>query len=117
MRVPLLPADFMIKYGLDINASAYDALMKRSQNGKIGLQAHKCNFLSAIPYMEFDGDKLIKLTLLPTNAGFDRQGKLNGLPYHAKGEQAKEIFDILTRLSTPYGTKIKLENDLIEFIL
>ncbi|MBR3805191.1 MAG: CapA family protein [Clostridia bacterium] len=117
MRVPLLPADFMIKYGLDINVSAHDALMKRSQNGKIGLQAHKCNFLSAIPYMEFDGDKLIKLTLLPTNAGFDRQGKLNGLPYHAKGEEAKEIFDILTRLSTPYGTKIKLENDLIEFIL
>ncbi len=114
MRVPLLPADFMIKYGLDINATAYEALMKRSKNGAIGLQAHKCNFLSAIPYMEFENDKLITLTLMPTNAGFEREGKLNGLPYHAKGEEAKEIFDILNRLSTPYGTKLELDGDYIK---
>ncbi len=103
----------MIKYGLDINASAYDALMKRSKNGAIGLQAHKCNFLSVIPYMEFENDKLITLTLMPTNAGFEREGKLNGLPYHARKDEAKEIFDILTRLSTPYGTKLELDGDYI----
>lgn len=117
MRVPLLPADFMLKYGLDINATAMEALLKRSKNGKIGLQAHKCNFQSAIPYMEFDGDKLTKLTLMPTVAGFDRKDKLNGLPYRAKGDEAKEIFEILNRLSIPYGSQLKMENDYIEFVL
>ncbi|MBQ3235515.1 MAG: CapA family protein [Clostridia bacterium] len=114
MRVPLLPADFMLKYDLDINATAYEALMKRSKNGAIGLQTHRCNFLSAVPLMEFEGDNLISLKLMPTVAGFEREGKLNGLPYHAKGEEAKEIFNTLTRLSTPYGTELKLEDNVIE---
>lgn len=114
MRVPVLPADFMEKYGVDANAPAIDGLMARSKNGKIGLQAHKCNFMTVIPYMTFSKGKLLSLEMMPVVAGFDRKGKLNGLPYHAKGDEGKEIFDVLVRLSLPYGTQFVYENDFIK---
>ena len=117
MRVPILPADFMIKYGLDVNATAWEGLMARSKNGKIGLQAFKENFLTVLPKMQFENGKLISLEMLPIVAGFDRKDKLNGLPYHAKGEESEEIFNVLTRLSTPYGTKLVIENDVIKLSL
>ncbi len=116
MRVPLLPADFMIKYGCDINATAWEGLMARSKGGKIGLQAFRSSFLTVIPKMTFEDGKMVALEMMPIVAGFEREGKMNGLPYHAKGEEAKEIFDILDRLSKPMGTKLVLENDIIKFV-
>ena len=114
MRVPILPADFMVKYGCDVNATAYEGLMARSKGGKIGLQAKKCNFMSVVPKMEFENGKLVSLTMMPTVAGFDRIGKMNGLPYFAKGGEGRDIFDVLNRLSKVYGTKLILENDMIK---
>ncbi len=114
MRVKELPADFMIKYGLDINATAEEGLYKRSKGGKIGLQAERKNFLSVLPKIAFDGDKMVSLSMLPIVAGFDRKGEMDGLPYVAKGKEAEEIFEVLDRLSAPYGTKIELINGLIE---
>lgn len=114
MRVPILPRDFMEKYGVDANAPAIDGLMARSKNGKIGLQAHKCNFMTVIPYMEFDKEgKLTELKMMPVVAGFKKEGKLDGLPYHAKGEEGKEIFEVLTRLSVPYGVELDYHDDMI----
>ncbi len=114
MRVPILPADFMEKYGIDINSTGYEGLMARSKGGKIGLQAHKCNFMSVVPKMEFYDGKLKSLVMMPTVAGFDRQGKMAGLPYHAKDEEGKEIFDVLVKLSKEYGTELIMDNDMIE---
>ncbi|MBQ9756105.1 MAG: CapA family protein [Clostridia bacterium] len=113
MRVPLLPADFMIQYGCDINATAWEGLMTRSKGGKIGLQAQRSSFLTVIPRMEFENGKMVALEMMPIVAGFEREGKMNGLPYHAKGKESKEIFDILDRLSTPYGTKLSFKDDMI----
>lgn len=117
MRVLYLPADFMIKYGVDINAPAYDGLMARSKGGKIGLQAEKCNFESVIPYMEFENGKLTLLQMMPIVAGFDREGKMNGLPYHATGAECDNIFRVLSGLSEPYGTRLTLENNIISLAL
>ncbi|MBR6558494.1 MAG: CapA family protein [Clostridia bacterium] len=113
MRVKYLPPDFMTKYNVDINASAYEGLMARSKNGKIGLQTKKCNFLTVIPKMVFEDGKLISLSMLPVVAGFCREGKMNGLPYTAKGEEAEEIFNILKELSEPYGTCLEIKDGLI----
>lgn len=113
MRVKYLPADFMEKYGVDVNATAYEGLMARSKNNTIGLQTERCNFLTVLPKMAFDGDKLLSLEMMPVVAGFKAKGELDGLPYVAKGIEAKEIFDILKSLSEPYGTKLKLVDDKI----
>ena len=113
MRVKYLPADFMVKYGLDINATAEEGLMARSKGGKIGLQAHRCNFLTVLPRMTFENGRLISLQMLPIVAGFGRTGKSEGLPYVAKGKEAEEIYEILDRLSRPYGTHLYMENGQI----
>ena len=115
MRVPKLPADFMSKYGVDINASAYEGLMARSKGGKIGLQAERCNFESVVPYMEFENGKLASLEMMPIVAGFDRDGEMNGLPYHAKGAEADAIYKALSDLSLPYGTSLTLKDDIIYY--
>ena len=113
-HLPILPADFMEKYGVDINATAEEGFAARSKGGKIGLATKKCNFLSVVPKMEFDGGKLTSLTMMPTNAGFGKEWALNGLPYYARGDEGKEIFGILDRLSKPYGTELIYENNMIK---
>ena len=90
--------------------------MARSQGGKIGLQAQKCNFLTVLPKMEFVDGKMTSLKMIPVALGFEKQGDMNGLPCVANDEESKEIFDILRRLSTPYGTQLKLENNIIELV-
>lgn len=106
MRVRELPADFMEKYGVDKNATAWEGLMARSKNNTIGLQVHKCNFMTVLPKMIFEDGKLTSLEMLPVIAGFNKDGKFEGLPYTAKDDEAKEIFDALDKLSKPYGTEL-----------
>ena len=114
MRVKLLPADFMEKYSCDKNATAWEGLMARSKNNTIGLQVHKCNFMTVLPKMEFEDGKLVSLEMMPIVAGFKKEGKLDGLPYYAKGEESQEIFEVLDRLSKPYGTKIVKDGDMLK---
>ena len=114
MRVKYLPADFMVKYGIDINSTAWEGLMARSENNTKGLQVHKCNFMTVLPKMTFEDGKLKSLKMLPVVAGFRREGKMDGLPYLAKGDEAKEIFDVLSALSKPYGTSIEFNDGIIE---
>jgi poly-gamma-glutamate synthesis protein (capsule biosynthesis protein) len=113
MRVRELPADFMIKYGIDANSTAWEGLMARSKNNTIGLQVHKCNFQTVLPKMTFENGKLSSLEMLPIVAGFKKEGKLDGLPYVAKGEEAQEIFETLKELSTPYGTDLVMRDGKI----
>lgn len=113
MRVKELPADFMMKYGIDINSTAYEGLMARSKGGKIGLQTERKNFLTVLPKIEFEGEKIVSISMLPIVAGFERIGELDGLPYVAHGEEANEIFAVLKRLSQPYGTKLEMQNGII----
>jgi poly-gamma-glutamate synthesis protein (capsule biosynthesis protein) len=113
MRVKYLPEDFMTKYGVDKNATAYEGLMARSKNNTIGLQVHRCNFLTVLPKMVFEDGKLVSIEMLPIVAGFKREGKMDGLPFVAKGDEAKEIFEELNKLSLPYGTKLEMKGDII----
>ncbi len=108
MRVKYLPADFMKKYGVDKNATAYEGLMARSKNNTIGLQTEKCNFLTVLPKMTFKDGKVASVEMLPINAGFKAEGEFDGLPYIANEQDTKEIFETMVKLSTPYGTKLKL---------
>lgn len=113
MRVKQLPADFLLKYGCDLNATAWEALMARSKNNTIGLQTMEECFLTLLPKMEFEGEEMVKMEMYPVSLGFNREGDMNGLPYIAKGEEAKKIFDIVNRLSIPFGTKMSFDGEKI----
>ena len=87
--------------------------LNKTQGNKYGLQKLESSFLTILPIAEYDGDTMVSLKMYPISLGFTREGDLNGLPFIAKGDEAKKIFDIMDRLSRPYGTDLKLENDVI----
>jgi poly-gamma-glutamate synthesis protein (capsule biosynthesis protein) len=111
-QVEKLPADFMLKYDADINLSAKDALLVRSQNNKIGLHTDKANYLSFLPSLSFDGENLSSIKLLPIELNFDSDNLLNGLPKIAKEKDSLEIVQVLNDLNTT-GEKFELDNDYI----
>ncbi len=113
MRVKYLPADFMEKYGVADDATAWEGLMARSKGGKIGLQAGVENFLTVLPRVRFENGKMVSLEMLPVDLAFGRRDFRNGLPRRARGATARAIFDRLAGLSAPYGTKLKLAKGLI----
>lgn len=114
MQVQHLPADFLRAQGLSPEASAWEGLMARSQGGRIGLQAQRCNFLTVIPRFCLEEGKMCSLEMLPVSLGFSKEGALKGLPCVATREEAEEICGIIDELSRPYGVCAELnENGMI----
>jgi poly-gamma-glutamate capsule biosynthesis protein CapA/YwtB (metallophosphatase superfamily) len=109
-----MPADFYERYKLDpysgTPADAYDARMKSTP--RPGYPEHKWfayeekYWISVLPYMEFEGDRLTKLELHPVQLGQDLPRSQKGRPMFATGELADKILGIITKLSKPYGTEI-----------
>lgn len=115
MRVEYLPPDFMEKYGLDVDASAQEALRVRSRDGKIGLQTNEKNFLTVVPKLTFEDGVLRELTMMPVKLGFKTGSEtLEGLPYFATGAEGEKIFSKYRELSAALGTELAYENGFIK---
>jgi poly-gamma-glutamate capsule biosynthesis protein CapA/YwtB (metallophosphatase superfamily) len=112
--VQKMPADFYERYKMDpysgTPADAYDARMKSTP--RFGYPEHKWfaydekYWISVLPSMEFEGDRLTKLELHPVQLGQDLPRSQKGRPMLAKGELADKILGIIKKLSKPYGTEI-----------
>lgn len=115
--VKKLPYDFWDKYGYSFDLSVKDALKIKTKDGTIGLETDKNNYLSVIPIMNYEDDKLIKLKLIPIELSFDSERKLKGLPVRADQDTMKIIYEQLVTISKTYGTVFLLEDDFIEVVL
>ena len=115
--VELLPPDFMEKYGLSPDSTTEQGLNARSKNNTVGLHTDISNYRSVIPYFEMEGECLTRLNLMPIELGFDLDDSLKGLPYVAKEDDAKIIFEHLDKISKPYNTKMLLKDHIIEVCL
>ncbi len=62
---------------------------------------------SVVARMTYRDGKLRRLELIPLT--IDDEGPLYGVPRLASAKRAKEIIELLQRLSTPYGTKISFK--------
>src|SRR5699024_1908677 len=69
--VEKLPHDFYIKYGMDFNDNVSDALDKRSDNGKKGLDVNSKVWYSIIPFWKMQNGKLTQLKLYPIELGYE----------------------------------------------
>ena len=115
MRVEYLPPDFMEKYGLDVDATAKEALWVRSKGGKIGLQTNEKNFLTVVPKLTFEDGELSNLTMMPVKLGFGTGSEtLEGLPYYATGAEGEKIFSKYRELSAALGAELAYENGFIK---
>ena len=112
--VEYLPPEFMEKYGLDVDASAKEALWVRSRGGKIGLSTNEKNYLSVVPKLTFDGDAMTDLLLMPIRLTFQTGDESrDGLPYFAEGDEGKRVFDRFAKASLSLGTELVYENGYI----
>jgi poly-gamma-glutamate synthesis protein (capsule biosynthesis protein) len=116
--VSKMPADFYERYKLDpykgTPTDAYDA--RRLRASQPGYPAHKWftddekYWISIIPFMNFEGNRLTKLILYPIELGQAKPRSQRGRPMLAEPELATKIIEIIKKLSRPYGTEITLKD-------
>ena len=113
--VEYLPPEFMEKYGLDVDATAKEALRVRSRGGKIGLSTNEKNYLSVVPKLTFDGDVMTDLVLMPIRLTFMTGDEAaDGLPYFAVGEEGERVFKRFRAACSKLGTELIYENGTIK---
>jgi poly-gamma-glutamate synthesis protein (capsule biosynthesis protein) len=115
-----MPADFYERYKLDpykgTVSDAYDT--RQDAPPRPGWPASKWftkdrkYWISVIPFMEYEGDKLSSLKLYPVELGQDKPRSQRGRPMFVDEEQGAEIVGIMKKLSEPYGTKITIRKGI-----
>ena len=112
------PYDMLERFNFPPMTSDIQGLAMRNGDWKIGLHCQYYNFRTVIPYLEYDGNTLVKAELKPVELGFEKDRTFKGIPYPANEKQTGEIYDWLSEISAPYGTKLKLREDgIIEIVL
>lgn len=115
-----MPSDFYERYKLDpykgMVSEAYHA--RQEAPPRPGRPASKWftkdrkYWISVIPFMEFEGDRLASLRLYPVELGQDKPRSQRGRPMFVDEEQGAEIVGIMKKLSEPYGTEITIEEGI-----
>ncbi len=114
-NVPMAPADFYQKHGVEVDAPVRDLLAHRSHDFTVGLMTDPRMFLSVIPKWECEGGKVKRIELLPICGKMYGSKSDIGLPGRVGAEA---VFDYLSDMCEPYGTKLKITKDgTIEVIL
>ena len=112
-QVEKLPADFMEQFDADLNLTAKEALYVRSRGGKVGLHLNKENYLTVLPSIQFDGEKLVDIKFLPVGLNFDKKDLTNGLPMIAEEKEQMEILEVLNKISAPFSTQFEIKDGFI----
>jgi poly-gamma-glutamate synthesis protein (capsule biosynthesis protein) len=115
-----MPADFYERYGLDPYSSVVsDAYDKRQTfKARPGYQESKWftddekYWISVLPKMTYMDDKLDRLHLYPVELGMNKTRSQRGRPMMADTKLGKRILDIIKKLSEPYGTEIRITDNV-----
>ncbi len=114
----ILPPEFMDKYKLPYDTDPMEALAVRRSYAKNGGQQSKENYLSVLPYLEYEDGRVTKIELLPISLGYQYTNGFKAIPYPADQEDGDRIYDVLRRLSAPFGTRLRqTEHGIIEIQL
>ena len=108
------PPDYMEYYKVPTYSSTVEAVRANRTYGTLPLQADIKNYLSVIPYFEFEGKKMTKLVMKPIELNFHACETLKGIPAEADEETAINITNYLNEISACYGTRMSYKEGLIE---
>ncbi|MBO5889244.1 MAG: CapA family protein [Clostridia bacterium] len=109
--VEFAPYDFYNKVGLSSDKTVYELLKTRSKDFSIGLMEDRKMLQSVIPLWEIEDGKLKYLKLLPIEGQVKCKKSDEGLPLIANDD---DIFNRLSKMSEPYGVKMKKNGNIIE---
>ena len=115
-----MPADFYDRYDRDpysgVVSDAYDA--RQQAKPKPGTSEHKWftedekYWFSVLPRMEFKGDELSELLLFPVELGMNKPRSQRGRPMLADEKHGTKILETIKKLSEPYGTEIRVKDNV-----
>jgi poly-gamma-glutamate synthesis protein (capsule biosynthesis protein) len=98
-------------FGLGADDTPGDWGWGRSQGGKHGHAANPVFYRSVVPQCRYVEGALKEVWLYPVDLGFGRPIGQRGRPVLAEGEVAEEVLSWLQRVSSPFGTEIKVEGN------
>ena len=107
-----LPSDLYELYGLGEEALPADAMSARYKNGTVGFPARSIWYESVVAVPHFKGHELTELRLYPIDLDQKAPRSQRGTPQLASEPLARKIIQRLATLSSPFGTKIIVENGL-----
>jgi poly-gamma-glutamate synthesis protein (capsule biosynthesis protein) len=116
-----MPADFYERYKLDpykgTVSEAYDTRQDAPPSpgrptGGMWFTKDRKYWISVIPFMEYEGDRLSSLKLYPVELGQDKPRSQRGRPMFVDEKEGAEIVGIMKKLSKPYGTEITIEEGI-----
>jgi poly-gamma-glutamate synthesis protein (capsule biosynthesis protein) len=115
-----MPADFYERYNLNPYSGkvsqAFDA--RQDAPPRSGYPVHpwftkeEKYWISVTPRMEYEGHKLQELKLFPIELGQKKHRSQRGRPMLADKKYGKKIIEVMKSLSKPYGTEIKIKDNV-----
>jgi hypothetical protein len=98
-------AEDFATYGLDpgtLDSSLFEM--------KVFYHEQKRFWQSFVPRITYEDGKVVDLEIHPVSLGFGQPLWERGIPMLARGEEAREILELIANLSKPYGTEMKIED-------
>jgi poly-gamma-glutamate synthesis protein (capsule biosynthesis protein) len=115
-----MPSDFYARYNLDPYSGkvsqAFDT--RKDAPSRLGYPIHpwftkeEKYWISILPRMEFESDKLVELKLYPIELGQHKPRSQRGRPMLTNEKKGKKILQIIKNLSNPYGTEISIKDNV-----
>ena len=114
MTLEKVPAEFYEKFSLDpYSGTPGDSFDAREKNHHAFVGEHAFErWISILPAMEFENDKLTELKIYPIEIGREKPRSQRGRPMIAKNNLATKILEIIGERSHPYGTEISVKENV-----
>ncbi len=107
-----LPHDVYEKTKLDYSNTPADYYDKRSDGDNKGFPAEKRFWQSILPKCYYENGELTKIEIYPITLGFNKKRTVRGRPMLACDNEGKEILEKIKELSSPFGTKIVIKDNV-----
>ncbi len=107
-----LPHDVYLKQGLSYDATPSEYYNKRSNNDKKGFPSDERFWQTVLPWCRFENGQVVEIKLYPITLGFGKRRTVRGRPMLAHDDEGARILKKMVELSEPFGTKIKIVNNI-----
>lgn len=109
-----LTADFIEGLGYPADMRAQEVFDRQHKEASHSMEDFPIYYMGIVPRWEMENGKLKKIELLPIEMGMKEPLGLKGFP---NPMEPKKLIDHMEMVCKPYGTKLKINNDVIEVVL
>ena len=101
------PSDAYTRFRVEQSGTPHDIAIARSgADGRGGFGGDARYWQTILPRLRWRGSELQSIDLLPVTMQYTEPFHRRGRPRLARGDEAREILDHISRLSAPFGTQI-----------